>query len=343
MKFIEKFWSRYKFAVIAFLIWRTGSFIIGYWSIGLLRFNASFPFIDEILISSGLPQWLWQWGNFDGVHYLTIAKFGYNGIIGNEQVFFPLYPLLIRLFGGGFAPAILISNFFALAAGLLIFKHFGKWAVIFLFCFPTALFLGAVYTESLFIFLVLLTFYKSKYFGVLAGLTRLTGFFTGIFGIFGVGLYMLYLKVAFNNPLLFLFHQGGFRNGRANSVTGFVTPFQTVYRYFRIILTADPGNIAFWVSLSELLFFSLTIGLLAYLTLRTKQNKWLLLYSWAVVLVPSITGTLTSIPRYVMVIIPLYVFLAGISNRKLKLAIAAIFIIIQAVFTALFVRGYFIA
>lgn len=316
--------------------------VIGYWSIGLLTFKASFPYVPEILTPSGLPQYIWHWANFDGVHYLMIAQFGYNGIVNNEQVFFPLYPILIRLLGNGLISALFISNFFALTSGLLIYKYFGKWPLLFFYTFPTAFFLGSVYTEGLFIFLILLTFYKNKFFGIFAGLTRLFGGFTGVMGGLGLLGYMAYLKLTFDNPLLFLFNQGGFNNGRASSLSSLVTPFQTVYRYIKILFTADPQNIAFWVSLLEITSFAFALGVLIYFTYKRSYNFWILAYCWAVVIVPSLTGTLTSMPRYILVLFPIYIFL-GKLNFRLKLFLAGIFVILQTVFTVLFLRGYFIA
>jgi hypothetical protein len=338
MKFIKK----YKFVFLIFLFWRLGLFLTGLISFNLLPFRASFPYVFESLISTGLPQYIWHWANFDGVHYLVISQFGYDGMINNEQVFFPLYPLLIKLFGGGLITALLISNIFALFSGLTIYKYFGRWPAIFFYAFPTAFFLGSVYTESLFIFLVLLTFYKNKLFGFLAGLTRLFGGFTGIIGALGVFGYMVYLKLIFDNPLLFLFNQGGFNNNRASSLAELITPPQTVFRYLKIFFTADPANIAFWVSLLEISSFIFAAGVLIYLTYKRKFNLWILVYCWAVIIVPSLTGTLTSLPRYILVLFPVYVFLGGL-NLKLKLFLTVIFAILQALLAALFLRGYFIA
>ncbi|MEK7565617.1 MAG: hypothetical protein AAB506_01055 [Patescibacteria group bacterium] len=348
MKYIKKFWSENKKIIEIFLFWRFSLLFIGFVSINILPFKASFPYIDETLISSGFPQWLWQWGNFDGVHYLTIAQHGYLGLVNNEQVFFPLYPLLIKLLyfltQNYLASGLLISNFSILFAAIVLNKITKNiWPVIFLFSFPTAFFFGSIYTESLFLLLILLTFYKSKFFGFLAGLTRLTGFFTGIFGVLGVTIYMLYLKLEFNNPLLFLFNQGGFNNARANNLFSLVTPPQVIFRYFKIFTTADPANIAFWVSVLEFSSFVFGIGLLTWLTIHKKIPVSWLIFSWAALLLPSFSGTFASIPRYLLTIFPIFICLGSIKNQSLRLATILIFAILQVVLTVLFVRGYFIA
>ncbi len=348
MKFIKKFYQENKSILLIFIIWRIGLLVTGYWSIGLLTFKASFPYIDETLISSGFPQWLWHWGNFDGVHYLTIAQHGYHGLVNNEQVFFPLYPLLIKLLNfftrNYLVSGLILSNTAIFLAAIFLNKLTKNiWSVVFLFSFPTAFFFGSTYTESLFLLLILLTFSQNKFFGLFTGLIRLTGFFTGIFGAFGVGLYMLYLKIDFNNPLLFLFNQGGFQNARANSLTGLVTPPQTIFRYLKIIFTADPGNISYWVSILEISAFLLGVFILLYLSLKRKFPVSWLFFSWGILLLPSLTGTLTSLPRYLLAIFPIFIFLGEIKNKPTKLILAASFIILQIILTALFARGYFVA
>src|SRR4030067_2096994 len=80
----------------AFIIWRIALFGIAFLSPSIIpHFGARFPYFQERLIASGLPHLIWSFGNFDGVHYLGIAKDGYAYQF--TQVFFPMYPVLIRL------------------------------------------------------------------------------------------------------------------------------------------------------------------------------------------------------------------------------------------------------
>lgn len=142
----------------------------------------------------GLP-FFWSRANFDGLRYLGIARFGYGHL---QQAFFPFYPKVIRgvnkIINNYLLSGILVSNFF-LFLSMLVFskllklegykKKAIKQSLLLLFFFPTAFFLGSVYTESLFLFLVLLTFYfarkgKFHWAGIVAGLasyTRLVGIF----------------------------------------------------------------------------------------------------------------------------------------------------------------------
>ena len=110
------------------------------------------------------------WTHWDTRHYIGIAQDWYTDA-GDERlrlVFFPLYPLLMRLIsplagGSMFASGLMISLACAAGASALVYDlsymHFGgKQAQLSLAYFllsPLSVFLGCVYTESLFIFLTL--------------------------------------------------------------------------------------------------------------------------------------------------------------------------------------------
>ena len=135
-----------------------------------------------------------QW---DSSHYTYIAQYGYTnqGDPANFIVFFPLYPVLMRLITFSFAnvnlSGLLISNVASIIAVIYIFKltkldysdNVAKKVVLFLCVFPTAYFMSAVYTESLFLALVIASFYYARNarwplagaLGFLAALTRIGG------------------------------------------------------------------------------------------------------------------------------------------------------------------------
>ncbi len=357
--------------ILAFLLWRGLLFLWGIIALRLLEFKASFPLINESLIISGYPQWLWQWGNFDGVHYLTVARHGYAGLINGEQVFFPVYPLLIKLVsfltGNLFLAGLLIANVSALLAAILLYKLVSRdlnknvafWSVIFLFAFPTSFFFGAVYTEALFLLLLLLAFFLPGIAGGIAGLlaggVRLVGAFLAPTAIFkplnrwriiaagGVLSYMFYLWRQFGNPLLFLFNQGAFKNARANTLSGLVTPPQVLYRYLRIFLTASVTHYDFWVAVLEFTAFLFGVGILTWLTVRRKVPLSYLVYSWPALVLPVFSGTLSSLPRYLLTVFPVFIGLALIKNRPFKIGLAILFALLEVVLTTFFVRGYWVS
>ena len=134
------------------------------------------------------------WQRFDTNWYLKIAQHGYAGDDGST-VYFPLYPLLIRIVstvvGNAMLSALLLSNLLLIGALVLLYRLsdalFGavsaRRAVAYWLLFPTAFFMLAAYTESLFLFLTLAAFdcvRRDKWmlaglFGGLAALTRLQG------------------------------------------------------------------------------------------------------------------------------------------------------------------------
>lgn len=130
----------------------------------------------------------------DASWYIRIAAQGYTYLPGKSPAFFPLFPLVIRLFaiGGHFAfTAWLLSFLFYLAAmvllAFLVTSRFGTQTAIYtvwtLSSFPTTYVFQAAYTESLFLLLTSAAFlavYRGKWgiaglLGGLAAMTRSTG------------------------------------------------------------------------------------------------------------------------------------------------------------------------
>src|SRR3989344_3098568 len=225
--------------VLLFLTWRLLTFSIAQIAPKIIpEFGAKFPYHQETLVGTGLSYFIWSQGNFDGVHYIRIAQDGYAYQF--TQAFFPFYPILIKLvsyltFGNFLISALLISNL-AFLAGLLIFyklvkKNYGQktafWACLFLIALPTSFYFGAVYTEGLFFLMIIGSFYlleRKKVFlasivGAFASATRLAGVFLAPSAIMtknlksliplffiplGLLIYIIYLKIEYNNPFYFL-------------------------------------------------------------------------------------------------------------------------------------------
>ena len=136
------------------------------------------------------------WARWDSVWFLRIAVHGYGEAHGVAAAFYPLYPLTLaglgRVFGGHYVAAgIVISLAAALAAFVLLYRltetrlgaDGARRAVLYLAVFPMALFLGAVYCESLFLALAIGAFLlgeRGRWLGAgvatgLAMLTRIAG------------------------------------------------------------------------------------------------------------------------------------------------------------------------
>lgn len=375
------------FLVIAFLGWRLGLFLVGYLANYWLPYRPSFPYAFSLLPFYNLPQWLYSWANFDGVHYLTIAARGYFGI-GLIQAFFPVYPLLLRavnwLIDNQILAGLMISNF-CLAASLVI--HYllvkkisqniqqAKLAVLVLLTFPTSFFWGALYGESLFFLILLVSqlgnFSQKKVIsavlnGLLSGV-RVVGIFLPLAQLaswwpktkkdalidltkllcwlfvssLGLLAFMVYLDWRFGDPLFFLHVQADFGAGRQENLI--LLP-QTIWRSIKILLTARPFNWKYY-SYAQDLMMTLIAGWLIWTQRQRVDLSWTV-FSALAWLLPTTTGNLSSMPRYILVCWPIYF---GLSRwlinqpqplRWLYLTVSTFFLIIN---TSLFIQGYWLA
>lgn len=317
------------------------------------------------------------WLNLDGVHYLSIAKSGY---FTYEQAFFPVYPLLIKLltdlgvisnewvalFISHAAFFIGIVGWYLLGKELkLIRRPFEVWPIL---LFPTSFFYISGYNESLFLALSvwsLLLLLKNKWLagsmlGGFASGTRLFGFFIlgfllvrnfrervkqsipwRVWFIIPSGLisYMVYLGITYGDPLMFIHAQPAFGAGRSGSELIFLP--QVVYRYARIYSTVTPVSLNFWVAVLEGATF--TYGIYLLWNRRAAQILWpYLFFAGGILLLPTLSGTLSSVPRYFLSAFPLF-WLIPTGNKWRDTITGVIFSLGLIVLTILYTRGYFIA
>ena len=123
--------------------------------------------------ASTLDAMLAPFGAWDGIWYQRIADYGYDPTVahGNGVAFSPLYPMLVReaayLLGSSHLVAgMVVSNVAFLVAIVLLHRLIARrgdervartavWLVAF---FPVAYLFSAVYTESVFLLVTVLTF-----------------------------------------------------------------------------------------------------------------------------------------------------------------------------------------
>ncbi|MBD2177463.1 glycosyltransferase family 39 protein [Pseudanabaena sp. FACHB-1998] len=160
--------------------------------------NYVFYILENENKTSGLNILREIWGKWDTVNYLAIAQNWYQGQ-GDERfliVFYPLYPVTISIFNkiinDYFLSGIIVSNIFLVLSLYYIYKlvliEFQKKEIAFntakyMLLFPLSFFFSIVYTESLFIYLCIMTFYFARkkrwlsagIMGFFAALTRSQG------------------------------------------------------------------------------------------------------------------------------------------------------------------------
>jgi hypothetical protein len=139
------------------------------------------------------------WPRWDAVHYLGLARLGYFGVGVGDTVFYPLYPAFVAVIaplvaGDYLAAGLILSSLAAWVALAMLYRlseqAFGPgaahWSILALAVYPTALFLLAPYSESLFLALTLAAFaaagerrwWLAGLMGALASLARGPGILT---------------------------------------------------------------------------------------------------------------------------------------------------------------------
>jgi hypothetical protein len=254
--------------------------------------------------------------------------------------------------------------------------------MLFLLLFPSSFFFGAVYTEGLFFFLCVGSLYflkKKNYwlaglFATLSSATRLMGVFLFIPFLFhfhnlklrvsnlavlspliGFGAYCLYLWKTVGDPLFFFRVQPMFG---ANRSTGLIFLPQVYFRYFKIFFTAQ-WNFQYFISLVELFVFSFVFVILIMdltnnistkgrLTsgqkskIKNYERIALNIFSFINLLLPTLTGTFSSIPRYALFSLSMFLFLSEIQKTLIKHLIKVFFFVLHVVLLGFFIQGYFV-
>lgn len=322
-----------------------------------------------------------RWANMDGVHYLSIAKNGYFTYQQAFFPLYPnLIRWVSRVAGISDVTAALAISHIAFLAGLILFydlarsinRRYAVWSIVFLLLFPTSFFFASIYTESLFFFLSVacLVAARRKLWWV-AGVAGMLASNTRLFGIFlfpvviweylkapartrrwqdivaiclvpvGLAMYMWYLAGSIGDPLAFFHAQPAFGAGRSGSTL--VTLPQVLWRYMRIFTTVSPPSFTYGISVFEVVtFISGILVIWAGLQKRVLTVAYIV-YCLAILITPTLTGTLSSLPRYILSAFPLFIVMGNMHNTKIKVAIVVVFVLGLIIFTAAYLQGYFVA
>lgn len=295
-----------------------------------------------------------------------------------------LVAILGGLTGNHLLAGLFISNLALFFGLLFFYKlvehqynrHVAQRAIFYVSIFPTAIFFSAVYTESLFFALTVASFYYIRerrwvlagIVGFFAALTRVEGVLLTVpFAIewfvavrqaslpdlvrwpqerlirpavglalipLGLATYMAYLWVLRGDPLYFSHVQVHW--GRH-----FAMPWVSVTRsVYAVIFTHSPLILV--EQALELAFTALMVGVLlfGFRRLRPSYTAYMALS----ILVPMSTSSLMSMPRFALVLFPMFVVLALWGERHpVNNAIVAFSLPLLGLFTVLFANWYWVA
>ena len=324
------------------------------------------------------------WGRWDAVHYLDIARRGYYGTDMAFFPLYPGLIRLFSFFvGDRLIAGLLISNV-ALFFGCLFFyklvehqydRTVAHRAVFYVSIFPTAIFFSAVYTEALFFALTVASFYYIRerkwmtagLLGGLAAMTRVEGvllvvpfaiealFPDGRFALrelatlslrtvrialgaalipLGLFAYMGLLWILRGDPLYFTHVQSHWDRHLAFPWVSVSHAFQTIAKTHLPVTVA--GQII------ELAFTTLMLAALVASVGRMRWSYWV--YMLLSILVPMSTSSLMSMPRFALVLFPMFMMLAVWGARPaVNNAIVAFSLPLLGLFTVLFADWYWVA
>lgn len=280
---------------------------------------------------------------WDSYWYLDIAQNGYylRGPTVSNVVFFPLYPLLMRytapLFGGDMVlTGWILSCVFLFLAVILLTRLVQEFhahiepslPTAFLLVHPAAFFLNAVYSESLFLTLSLAAvlwarrrnFLVASLCVALASATRVIGVFLAVIlliefvhtygwrGLFSRKVWPLMLS-----PLgilaFFLFHWITFGDFflYLHAQTFFGRNFSVDFEELAIQTNPDLANMIIEFGHTAL---AVLLGLITLCRVRFSYGIYMLL----ALAIPLSTGSTLGIPRYSMVLFPMYLIAASLPS-----------------------------
>ncbi len=222
--------------------------------------------------------------------------------------------------------------------------------------FPTSFYLVSVYSEGTFLTLAFLSFLAARkgnwlmagLIGAVASATRPVGIFllpallaeywqqkkaqnsklkaqnlsardwSNLFAILlvpvGLAAYMIYLQQHFGDALMFLHSQPAFGADRSDRI---VLLYQVLWRYIKMLMTVQVLSLLYFRVVQELVF-SLAFLILGLVSLKNVRLSYAV-FAILSFLAPTLTGTFSSMPRYVLVMFPAFILLGNWLSGKPKL------------------------
>lgn len=300
------------------------------------------------------------WNIWDGPHYLDIADNWYvpGGEKANWIVFLPLYPIVVSGVNFIFRIPILYAGYFvsflsALGSALIFYrlllidekKEVSLLAVLTLFIFPTSFFLFLPYPESIFLLLVLLTFYNlrkghfllASFFAMLATSAKIVGLalipvifleltlhhiklstplrlFKAILilnlPVLGFLFYLLINYLTFGDLFYFMRAQDG----------NWGTNFYPVVPGFKQAISFALGSefeMKVYLGFGQIIAFLLMVFTTIYSHFKLRRSYFI--FSLAFLVVYSSMSYWLSYPRYLLSLFPMFIILGRFCQNRLFL------------------------
>ena len=340
-----------------------------------------FSYLAFMALQNKLPSSLLTiWNRWDTAHYLDIAQRGYSNTTTDERylriVFFPFYPLLIRLFALVFRnymiSALIVSNLAYASAAFYLYKlalldypeETALRSVFYFSIFPTAYFLHAGYTESLFLALTIASFYYGRkemwwlsgLIGMPASLTRITGIILlpalileylsqkgfhiksikkDILWLalipFGFLLYLIVNYLVFGDPFKFLKIQ------KEHWAKTLDFPWRGLLGAWGSAWWRSPAD-SVLVGWAEVIFGVFGFLLTIWVSIRLRISYGIYMFiTWLVV---TSTSFWLSIPRYTLSMFPLFIAISLFGrSREVNYLITFFSLLFFGLFLSLFIQG----
>lgn len=257
------------------------------------------------------------------------------------------------------------------------------WPAMIVLCLPTSLFFAAYYSEALLVFCLLMTIYlglRKKYIvaAIFAGLATgvnpigvvgapsllvmfmqqedimnnslifiIRQYFLKIIGIGllsvnGILIFMAYLWYRFNDPLAFYKSESAWgRSSSKNILSNLGHIWQTSYSHIFSLTFFGDAKFEYLINLSDMLVP--VLGLAIIIISLYKKVYWLAVYAFVLVLLPISTGSVGSLNRFALGLLPALLFIYTLLSRKIKKFLwlpLGLMATMQIVFTVIFLQNF---
>jgi len=295
-----------------------------------------------------------MWSHWDAPHFMSVVRDGYvaTGRRALWIVFPPAYPFLVKavalVLRSPIVSALVVSFVASVLAAWFLYRlvridadHEQAWrAVVLLFAFPTAYFLAAPYTESLYLLAATAAMYYARtdrypragIAGAVATATRIPGiviapslaiealtsgsklvkklFWCAVTGA-GTAIFLGVNWIVHRNPLYFLKVESGppwFQHA--------VPPWVSLVNAFEQLAHLIPRepHTAYWTLFARLgaAVFAVVVLILGRKRLRPADQ----FFAWGSLVFFLAASRLISLPRYLLPVFPLYMVLADRTRSR---------------------------